>query len=65
MVTHLRIPVKPLSSGLLINGAKTLSGVVSVYNQVRDTATEWAIHRADPANDNGHLVFGVFFRFNP
>ena len=44
---------------------KTLSGVGSVYNQVRDTAAGWAIHRADPANDNGHLVFGVFAGFNP
>ena len=38
---------------------KPLSGVESVYNQVRDTAAGWAIHRTDPANDNGHLVFVV------
>jgi len=28
---------------------KTLSGIESVYNQVRDTAVGWAILRTDPA----------------
>jgi hypothetical protein len=44
---------------------KTRSGVESVHNQVRDTAAGWAIHRIDPANGNGHLLFVVSTGFNP
>jgi hypothetical protein len=38
---------------------KSLSGVGPVYNQVRDTATGWAIHRIDSATAMNiqHLVF--------
>ncbi len=41
------------------------SGVESVHNQVRNTAAGWTIHRANPANDNRHLVFVVSAGFNP
>ena len=44
---------------------KSLSGVEYVHNQVRNTAAGWAIHRTNPANDNGHLVFVVSAGFNP
>jgi len=44
---------------------KTLSGVDSVYNQVRDTAAGWAIRHTDTAIDNGYLVFVVSTGFNP
>lgn len=67
-VTNGYTPMNPLSSsfnGLLIMKQKTLSGVESVHNQVRDTAAGWAIQRIDPANDNGHLVFVVSPGFNP
>jgi len=44
---------------------KSRSGVESVHNQARDTAAWWAIHHADPANNNGHLLFVVSTGFNP
>ena len=44
---------------------KPQSGMESVHNQARDTAAAWVIHRTDPANNNGHLVFGVSAAFNP
>ena len=65
MVTYSRSHCQALSSGLLIFTQKTLSGVESVHNHVRDTAGGWAIHRIDPANGNGHLLFVVSTGFDP
>mgnify|MGYP001175598614 CR=1 FL=1 len=49
MVTHAVLDCQAYLFDSLIMEEKSLSGVEPVYNQARDTAIGWAIHRADPA----------------
>jgi hypothetical protein len=58
IIHHLGVDV---SSILMPMKEKSLSGVESVHNQLRDTAAGLAIHRIELNNDNRYLVFGVFF----
>ena len=49
MVTYAVLDCQAYLFDSLIMEEKRLSGVEPVYNQARDTAIGWAIHRADPA----------------
>lgn len=49
MVTHAVLGCQAYLFDSLIMEEKSLSGVEPVYNQARDIAIGWAIHRTDTA----------------